>query len=52
MLPVSTPPNAIVYSSGLLPITKMIRAGVLFDLLGGLTIWVGLRLLLPLVGLA
>lgn len=52
MLPVSTPPNAIVYSSGLVPITKMIRAGVLFDLLGGLTIWVGLRLLLPLVGLA
>jgi sodium-dependent dicarboxylate transporter 2/3/5 len=52
MLPVSTPPNAIIYSSGLVPITKMIRAGVLFDLLGGLTIWVGLRLLLPLVGLA
>ncbi|MBA2630912.1 MAG: anion permease, partial [Thermoleophilaceae bacterium] len=27
MLPVSTPPNAIVYSSGLLPIGRMIRAG-------------------------
>lgn len=52
MLPVSTAPNAMVYGSGMVPITKMIRAGILFDLLGGLTIWLGLRLLLPLVGLA
>jgi len=52
MLPVSTPPNAIVYGSGLVPITKMIRAGILFDLSGGVLIWAGLRLLLPLVGLA
>jgi sodium-dependent dicarboxylate transporter 2/3/5 len=52
MLPVSTPPNAIVYGSGLVPITKMLRAGILFDLAGGLVIWLGLRVLLPLVGLA
>ena len=52
MLPVSTPPNAIVYGSGLVPITKMVRAGFLFDLFGGLTIWAVLRLLLPVVGLA
>jgi len=52
MLPVSTPPNAIVYGSGLVPITKMLRAGILFDLVGGLVIWAGLRILLPLVGLA
>ncbi|MEW6444292.1 MAG: DASS family sodium-coupled anion symporter [bacterium] len=51
MLPVSTPPNAIVYGSGMIPITKMVRAGIFFDLLGGLTIWVGLRVLLPLAGL-
>jgi sodium-dependent dicarboxylate transporter 2/3/5 len=51
MLPVSTPPNAIVYGSGMVPITRMIRAGIVFDLLGGLIIWLGLRLLLPLVGL-
>ena len=31
MLPVSTPPNAIVYSSGLLPIGRMIKAGAVFD---------------------
>lgn len=52
MLPVSTPPNAIVYGSGMVPIVKMIRAGVLYDLLGGLLIWVGLMILLPIVGLA
>jgi solute carrier family 13 (sodium-dependent dicarboxylate transporter), member 2/3/5 len=52
MLPVSTPPNAIVYGSGLVPIIKMIRAGFLFDLSGGVVIWAVLRLLLPLIGLA
>ncbi len=52
MLPVSTPPNAIVYGSGMIPITKMIRAGILFDVAGGIIIWVGLRVLLPLLGLA
>jgi len=52
MLPVSTPPNAIVYGSGLVPITRMIRAGTLLNLSGGLVIWGSLRLLLPLVGLA
>ncbi|MEN6413038.1 MAG: DASS family sodium-coupled anion symporter [Veillonellales bacterium] len=34
MLPVSTPPNAIVYGSGLIPITKMIRTGVIIDVIG------------------
>jgi sodium-dependent dicarboxylate transporter 2/3/5 len=34
MLPVSTPPNAIVYSSGHVPITSMIRHGVVLDMIG------------------
>jgi sodium-dependent dicarboxylate transporter 2/3/5 len=33
MLPVSTPPNAIVYGSGLVPITRMIRTGLVNDIL-------------------
>ena len=34
MLPVSTPPNAIVYASGYIPITKMIKSGFIIDLIG------------------
>jgi solute carrier family 13 (sodium-dependent dicarboxylate transporter), member 2/3/5 len=52
MLPVSTPPNAIVYGSGMVPITAMLRAGIFFDILGGMVIWAGLYILLPMVGLS
>ncbi|OEU86744.1 anion transporter [Streptomyces abyssalis] len=38
MLPVSTPQNAIVYGSGTVPITKMIRSGFSFDIIGALLI--------------
>lgn len=34
MLPVSTPPNAIVYATGYIPITKMLRTGVYIDFIG------------------
>jgi sodium-dependent dicarboxylate transporter 2/3/5 len=52
MLPISTPPNAIVYGSGLVPITTMIRKGVLLDVIAGVIVFVGLRILCPLLGLA
>lgn len=51
-LPVSTAPNAIVYGTGLVPMKNMIRDGLLFDLLGAGVIWLTLRLLCPLLGLA
>ncbi len=38
MLPVSTPPNAIVYGSGMLPITRTVKTGVVFDVVGILII--------------
>lgn len=38
MLPVSTPPNAIVYGSGLIRVTQMLRHGTLLDFLGLLII--------------
>jgi solute carrier family 13 (sodium-dependent dicarboxylate transporter), member 2/3/5 len=52
MLPISTPPNAIVYGTGLVPITAMIRYGLLLDVVAAVVIFVGLRVLCPLVGLA
>ena len=50
MLPVSTPPNAIVYASGLVPLREMVRAGIWLDIGGALLIWLGLRVLCPLLG--
>ncbi|MBI4196352.1 MAG: DASS family sodium-coupled anion symporter [Deltaproteobacteria bacterium] len=50
MLPVSTPPNAIVYGSGRVPITAMIRVGVIFDIVGFFIIWGGLWVLCPIFG--
>jgi len=49
MMPVSTPPNAIVYSSGYVPITAMIRHGLVIDLFGYVVVVVLVMLLGPLV---
>jgi sodium-dependent dicarboxylate transporter 2/3/5 len=49
MLPVSTPTNAIVYGSGRIPLTAMMRHGILLDIVGVITIIVVVGLLGPLV---
>ena len=46
MMPVSTPPNAIVYASGYIPITKMIKSGALIDLFGIVVVTVPVLLLI------
>jgi sodium-dependent dicarboxylate transporter 2/3/5 len=51
MLPVSTPPNAIVYGSGLIPVTKMIKYGFVVDVVGYFVVLAGVLILCPLVGL-
>jgi sodium-dependent dicarboxylate transporter 2/3/5 len=47
-LPVSTPPNAIVYGSGLIPMRRMVRAGIVFDLVCAVVIsvvlWAAIRM--------
>jgi sodium-dependent dicarboxylate transporter 2/3/5 len=50
MLPVSTPPNAIVFGSGCVPLLKMVRHGVVMDLIAILAVvatvhWLAPRLL-------
>jgi sodium-dependent dicarboxylate transporter 2/3/5 len=47
MLPVSTPCNAIVYGSGYVPLVRMIRYGILLDLVGVAVIVTLIRLLVP-----
>jgi sodium-dependent dicarboxylate transporter 2/3/5 len=51
MLPVSTPPNAIVYGSGMIPITKMVRSGIFFDIIGAILIVTGVTLMVQVIGL-
>jgi sodium-dependent dicarboxylate transporter 2/3/5 len=52
MLPVSTPQNAIVYGSGVVPITKMIRSGVSFDVLGAILILLLLPIMVAVTGIS
>jgi di/tricarboxylate transporter len=51
MLPVSTPPNAIVYSSGMLPIISMVKTGAVFDVIGAVLCVVGVAVMANVVGL-
>jgi sodium-dependent dicarboxylate transporter 2/3/5 len=51
MLPVSTPQNAIVYGSGIVTITKMVRSGSSFDVIGAVLILMVLPLMVAVVGL-
>ncbi|MFZ5787330.1 MAG: SLC13 family permease [Acidobacteriota bacterium] len=51
MLPVSTPPNAIVYGSGLVPITSMLRNGIVLDAIGCAIIPPAVLLTCSLLGL-
>jgi sodium-dependent dicarboxylate transporter 2/3/5 len=52
MLPVSTPPNAIVYGSGAVRITAMIKHGLVLDLAAAVIIPIGVLFGCRLVGLA
>jgi sodium-dependent dicarboxylate transporter 2/3/5 len=51
LLPVSTPPNAIIYGSRLVPLSAMIKYGFWLDLAGIFIIWGAVRFLAPLLGL-
>lgn len=50
LLPVSTPPNAIIYASGLVPITRMVRYGLAMSAACFVIIVLAANFLLPLLG--
>ena len=52
MMPVSTPQNAVVYGSGMIPITKMVRSGIVFDIIGILLVVSLVPVMARLVGIA
>ena len=49
MLPVSTPCNAIVYGSGYIPLMKMVRYGILLDIVGAIVIIALVSMIAPLI---
>ncbi len=49
MLPVATPPNAIVFSTGLVSIPQMVRAGFIINLFGIVLLSGFAYLLLPFI---
>ena len=51
MLPVATPPNAIVYGSGMIRLTQMMKFGFWLNIVGVIVIWLGIRFLAPWLGL-
>lgn len=50
MLPVSTPPNALAYGTGRVPVRRMASYGILLDLAGLAAVFGGLRILWGLLG--
>jgi sodium-dependent dicarboxylate transporter 2/3/5 len=49
IFPVSTPPNAIIFGTGQVPLRRMIQVGILLDVTSLVVVWGGLMLLTPLL---
>ena len=51
MLPVATPPNAIIYGSGMIRLPQMMKFGFGMNIAGILIIWFSITFLAPLIGI-
>ncbi|RFA34069.1 anion transporter [Virgibacillus dokdonensis] len=49
MLPVATPPNAVVFGSGYLRIPDMVKAGVTLNIIGSILVTLAIYFLLPML---
>ena len=50
MLPVATPPNAMVYGSGYIPLSKMVKTGLWLNLVGAIIIFAWMMLYMEFRG--
>jgi solute carrier family 13 (sodium-dependent dicarboxylate transporter), member 2/3/5 len=50
MMPISTAPNALAYATGKVSMAQMMKAGIVFDVIGFALIVGGLRIICPLLG--
>jgi sodium-dependent dicarboxylate transporter 2/3/5 len=48
-MPVSTPPNAIAYATGKIPVPVMLRAGGLISIISVVIMLLGYKVMLPLI---
>jgi len=51
MLPVATPPNAIIFGSGLVRLPQMMKFGFWLNIAGVILIWACIRFIVPFLGL-
>ncbi len=51
MLPVATPPNAIIYGSRMVPLPQMMKFGFWMNIAGIIIIWLGIRFVASFLGL-
>ena len=51
MLPVSTPPNAIIFGTGKIPLREMMKTGVLLDLIGAIFVVLFVLGIYPILGI-
>ena len=49
MLPMATPPNAIVFASGYVKVSEMVRAGILINILSILLLILMYKFFIPLI---
>lgn len=52
MMPISTAPNALAYATGRVSVVQMVKAGIIFDVIGFFLIVGALRIVCPLMGWA
>ncbi|CAN5797430.1 DASS family sodium-coupled anion symporter [soil metagenome] len=49
MLPVSTPPSAIVYGTGHVSVIEMVKTGILLDIVGAIVVWLAALWFIPIM---